>query len=190
MWTILAAKQAMTGFAASKAAESAPTMQSSVPASASFGVRLSGASTKAMPAACSSSASSPVETGSDVEESITIRPGRAPARMPSGPRTSASTCGLPVTQSTMISASAAMARGLATSRAPRPTRSSTGARLRCAMTRSGNPLARMFLAMPWPIRPSPMKPTVLFAMPESPACVAAAENAGCSVGSYAGELRR
>ncbi len=99
--TIFPAKHSMIGFALAKTSSAAPTMTSSVPASASFGVRERGASTSAAPAAFSSSASAAVETGSAVEESITMRPGLAPARMPSLPRTTPSTSGLPVTQITI-----------------------------------------------------------------------------------------
>ena len=83
---------------------------------------------------------------------------RADARPP-GPVRVASTCGLPVTQTTTMSLCAASSWRLAASLAPRPFRSSTGSRLRWATTVSGWPFSTMFLAMPWPISPTPTKPT-------------------------------
>ena len=48
-------------------------------------------------APCASAASASVDTGLEVEQSMMIVPGLAPASSPSGPRISASTCGEPVT---------------------------------------------------------------------------------------------
>ena len=45
-----------------------------------------------------------------------------------------------------------------TSLAPAASRSSSGLRLRLTRTVSGKPLVTRFLAMPWPMRPRPMKP--------------------------------
>ena len=88
---IVPAQHSMTGLTVSKMASSHPTIASSVPSSASFGVRPSGASTMCPPFDDSSLASFTVEPGSAVEVSITIKPGRAPARMPSSPRRTSST---------------------------------------------------------------------------------------------------
>ncbi len=73
-------------------------------------------------------------SGSAQVESIIHGP---EARMPSGPWMMLSTCGLPETQRWMMSQHSAMAFGDPTSLAPRAIRSSTGARLRWAMTTSG-----------------------------------------------------
>src|SRR5690606_30767280 len=63
------------------------------------------------------------------------------------------------------STEAAISRGLPASVAPRARRSSTGTRLRCPMTTSALPFSRMFFAMPWPMRPTPMKPTFILNPP-------------------------
>jgi hypothetical protein len=52
---------------------------------------------------------------------------------------------------------------VATSFAPAARMSASGARLRLTRTVSGKPLVTRFFAMPWPIRPSPMKPIRGFA---------------------------
>ena len=67
--TMRPANASSTGRARATSASSPPTITSSVPSQASFGVRLSGASTKAMPRSPSAAASLRVEAGSDVEQS-------------------------------------------------------------------------------------------------------------------------
>ena len=133
-------------------------MALSLPSSACAGVPPSGASMKWTLSAFNSAASASVEAGSTVEQSTMIKPSCAPAFNPSGPRTSASTCVDPVTQRKMTSDARATSAGVFTSFAPRLTRSSTGARLRWPMMVRGNPFSTMFFAMPWPMRPTPMKP--------------------------------
>ena len=60
----------------------------------------------------------------------------------------ASTSGEPVTQmNTMVEARATSA-AVSAAAAPRPTRSSSGARFRCAVAVSGYPFSTMFFAMP------------------------------------------
>src|SRR5271166_5470287 len=77
----------------------------------------------------------------------------------------ASTCGEPVTQRRTTSLFSAISRVLAASSAPRFLRSSTASRLRWASTVSGQPFSTMFFAMPWPMSPTPMKPTRSFIQP-------------------------
>src|SRR5271166_2147013 len=77
----------------------------------------------------------------------------------------ASTCGEPVTQRRTTSLFSAISRGLAASPAPRFLRSSTASRLRWASTVKGQPFSTMFFAMPWPMSPTPMKPTRSFIQP-------------------------
>ena len=113
-----------------------PTITSSVPSQASFGVRLSGASISVMPLGSSSAARRVVTAGSDVEQSMMSSGLPAEAR-PSGPLITASTCGLPVTQSRTMSQASASSRALPASAAPRCFRSSTGSRLRWPSTVSG-----------------------------------------------------
>ncbi|MNY63058.1 hypothetical protein D3C86_1999710 [compost metagenome] len=57
---------------------------------------------------------------------------------------------------------AATSFGVFASVAPAATSSSTGLRLRWPITVKGKPFATMLLAMPCPIRPTPMKPTDSF----------------------------
>ena len=92
--TMRPAKAARIGFARSTAAGSPPTITSSVPSQASFGVRLSGASTSVIPFGVSSAASLRVEAGSDVEQSTTSS-GLPAETSPSAPKRIASTCGRP-----------------------------------------------------------------------------------------------
>src|SRR6185436_9570162 len=140
-------------------ASSAPTMQLSLPASASIGVRASGASTRRAPAAAQVSRSFAVESGSLVEQSTITRPRLAPASRPDGPVSEASTCGEPVTQRKTISLAAASSAAELHSFAPAASRSATPSRLRCTVSESAWPLAIRFFAMPWPINPdAPMNP--------------------------------
>ena len=119
---------------------SPPTITSSVPSHASFGVRLSGASTKPMPRDSSSIARRRVEAGSDVEQS-TMSSGFFAEARPSGPVTIASTCGEPVTQSTTTSLASARALAFGASFAPRLRRSSAASRRRWARMVSGQPFS-------------------------------------------------
>ena len=66
------AKQSMTGRARATSASAPPTITSSVPSSASFGVRDSGASISVMPRSLICAASRIVEDGSEVEQSMII----------------------------------------------------------------------------------------------------------------------
>ena len=159
MWVIEPVQVSSTGRTRSRTSVSAPTIASSCPASASLGVRPKGASTICAPFSASSAARASVEVGSAVVVSTTTRPARAPARIPSAPRMTLSTWGEFERQMWMMSHRAAMSRGLDASDAPRAVRLSTGTRLRFPFTTSGYPACRMFFAMPWPIRPTPMKPT-------------------------------
>src|SRR5215475_2766202 len=156
--TALAVKAASTGSIRAQTAASQPTITESLPSSAFAGVPPSGASQSAIPEALSSAASASVEFGSDVEQSMMIRPERPPAIRPCGPRTSASTSADPVTQRKTMSLPAANSAALFTSLAPCLTRSSTGPRLRCPNTETANPFCWRLRAMPWPIRPTPMNP--------------------------------
>src|SRR3546814_185163 len=79
--------------------------------------------------------------------------------------TGVQTCALPISTTVefgrhRITASeiSASARGEPSSAAPRAFRSSTGARLRFPSTATGKPFSSRFLAMPWPISPTPTKP--------------------------------
>ena len=78
-----------------------------------------------------------VEVGSAVEQSTITEPGLRCALSPSLPRINASTSREPVTQRKTMELRSAISRTDLTSVAPRPTRSSMGARLRCAITTSG-----------------------------------------------------
>ena len=66
-WNTFSANARSTGSSRAKTSGSAPTMTLSLPSSASAGVRASGASTKATPAAAQASRSLVVESGSLVE---------------------------------------------------------------------------------------------------------------------------
>ena len=72
VWTTRPAKQSMTGRARATSASAPPTITSSVPSSASFGVRDSGASISVMPRSCICAASRNVDDGSEVELSRII----------------------------------------------------------------------------------------------------------------------
>src|SRR6185436_15637347 len=147
-------------------ASSAPTMQLSLPASASIGVRASGASTRRTPAAAQVSRSFAVESGSLVEQSTTTRPRFAPASRPDGPVSDASTCGEPVTQRKTISLAPASSAAELHCFAPAASRSATPSRLRCTVSESACPLAIRFFAMPWPISPdAPMNPIAAIPLP-------------------------
>src|ERR1700692_4383036 len=87
---MVSAKQDRIGFTFSNVAASPPIMTPSLPSSASFGVRASGASQKTIPRGASSSASARVSVGSEVDVSITIAPFFAPHATPSLPRIRAS----------------------------------------------------------------------------------------------------
>ncbi len=136
VWTIFCAKVASTGRARSKSASLPPAMTSSVPASASLGVRDSGASTSAIPLADSSVASRIVDDGSEVEQSQ-IRIGRPALASPFGPCTMASTCALPVTQRMTMSQRSASSRAEPASSAPSAISSSAASRRRWARMVSG-----------------------------------------------------
>jgi hypothetical protein len=99
-----------------------------------LGERVSGASAKRTFFAASALATRSVEAGSAVVQSITIRPSCAPARMPSSANTHASTSAEDGTHRMRTSLACARAAGLSASVAPRASRSSIGARLRCAST--------------------------------------------------------
>src|SRR3989338_5193641 len=153
-----AAQVSRTGRMRSNPSALQPTMAESWPASACTGVPPKGASTKCPPLSASSAASASVEAGVAVEGSITISPLRAPAKIPSGPRIVASIWGEFDRQMWMISQTSAIWRGLDASCAPMASRLSTGVRLARPRTQSSYPLTRMFLAIPWPMKPRPMKP--------------------------------
>ena len=94
-----------------------------------------------------------------------------PRRARSSPWITASTCGEPVTHSTTTSLVGGERRA-ATSPpfAPRRFRSSTASRRRWPSTVSGQPFSTMFLAMPWPIMPTPTKPIRSFIADPSVLC--------------------
>jgi hypothetical protein len=151
------AKQSITGRARATSASEPPTITSSVPSSASLGVRDSGASISVMPFSLSCAASRIVTEGSEVEQS-TIISGLPAEASPSGPLMIASTSGLPVTQIMTMSLPSASALALLASVAPFDCRLSTGVRLRWPRTVRGKPFWTMFLAIPCPISPRPTKP--------------------------------
>ena len=126
--TILAAQHSITGLTLANTSSSAPTMASKVPASASTGVRPKGASMKCMPCVWAVWASCLVDTGLEVEQSITIRPFLSLAKMPCGPFIKDSTCGEPVTHKCTISHCIASSFAEVTSVAPKAFSRSTGSR--------------------------------------------------------------
>ncbi len=157
-WKMFSQNACSTGFSVANVASSAPTMMLSFPSSASTGVRASGASTNSTPAEASDSRIFVVVAGSLVDVSTTTSPLRAALAMPSLPLTISSTCGAPVTQRNTMSDARATSALVAASFAPAAMRSSSGFLLRCARTVNGKPLVTRFFAIPWPMRPSPMKP--------------------------------
>ncbi len=79
-----------------------------------------GASTMATPCSARRPAKSRDDDGLMVEQSTTSVPGAAPAAIPSGPKSTASTSGESDTQTTTTSEASATARGVAASTAPNP----------------------------------------------------------------------
>ncbi len=135
-WTMRSAKQSSTGRISARVAGSPPVIRQSLPASASFGVRLIGMSTKRPLLAWIAAAIFRVESGIAVVQSASTMPLCRPARRPSSRNTmSSSWVELPTTVMTR-SLFAAISRGLFSSFAPLPTRSSTGPRLRFARIES------------------------------------------------------
>ena len=83
---------------------------------------------------------------------------------PSGPASTSRTSGESGTMVTITSHCPATSAGDAAARAPAATSASTGPRLRLCTTR-GNPALSRFSAIGFPIKPSPMNPTVVFTRP-------------------------
>ena len=161
-WKTFSAQHLSTGSILAKVAWVAPTMMFKRPASASTGERASGASTNTTPLLCASSRKWVVEWGSLVEQSTMIKPALGLLNKPSGPATTASTCGEPVTQIKTMSQLAPKAAALSAKVAPASSKSFTRSRCLCTVIANFWPLAIKFLAMPWPIRPdAPMYPTVI-----------------------------
>ena len=79
-WMMFSQNAGSTGFSCANVASSAPTMMLSLPASASTGVRASGASTNFTPSRASASRVLVVVAGSLVDVSTTISPARAARR--------------------------------------------------------------------------------------------------------------
>ena len=99
-----------------------------------------------------------------------IEPGFSASLRPPAPRTISSTSRDPVTQRKTIVERAATSPIVDTSTAPRAARSSAGLRFLRPRNVRANPLSTMFLAIPWPIRPIPIKPirsSVALVMPLS-----------------------
>ena len=94
--------------------------------------------------------------------SITIIPLRAPAMMPLSPVITASTWGELDKHRWMMSHFEAMSCGDAASFAPMLSKLSTGARLRLPKIQSSYPPFRIFFAIPWPMKPTPIKPITGF----------------------------
>ena len=153
-----------TGLAFSIAATSPPTKNVRVPSTAPFCPPDTGASRKRRPFSASRAEIARAASAAIVEQSITIEPRRAPTAVPDAPRWTSSTSGASGTHETTTSAPSAAAAGVFAARASRPSaeRARTNASAfpgdRVA-TASGKPAFAMFLAMPWPIVPSPMKAT-------------------------------
>ncbi len=122
-------------------------------------VPLTGQSRKAKPRASASRARRSVRAGEIVLIWTSVRPGRAPARTPSGPRIAASTAASDGRRVQTGSAAPATAAAEGAARPPSATR---------AATRSGStswpttpcPAARSREATAWPRRPTPTTPTV------------------------------
>ena len=130
MCLIVAAQHSMIGVTLAIVSASPPSMASTVPSSASFGVRPRGASTRAMPLASNASDNSTVEAGKEVDVSITTSPGFAFSRMPPGPVICASTCALLARHRWITSQCSTISATDAASRAPLPISESTGIRFR------------------------------------------------------------
>jgi hypothetical protein len=123
-------------------------------------VRVIGASRNLPPLALTASATLAVEAGTAVEQSITTVPGRNADNAPLSPSITASTCGVPVTHRISTSTCAASAATSATDVAPAFSRASIGWLPACSSTVRWWPCFTMLLAMPWPIRPTPTRPTL------------------------------
>ena len=149
-----------TGRAFSRASASPPTKNVSVPSVAPFCPPETGASRKTMPASARRPAIERAASAAIVDESITIVPFAAPCTVPFAPRWTSSTSGESGRHETTISDSAPTSAAEPQAFAPSSAQSAltfAGVRL---VNASANPARARLRAIPVPIVPSPMKPTV------------------------------